>query len=444
MLVASLPAAIAQPQSSTSSNYVKVVCDFDDPRVQDQAARIANESWAMAAVVLNVKSDPPAEPCTLYLYESIAAYEAADKRLTGGKFRQNLAFTTRSKPEAHIVLQPPMAADVRKRIGIPELTARLITHETTHLCRNTHFPNRADHPRWFVDGVAYSVEIGMYGGAGHLKDERISPLDQELVVALKRLSGADRLPSVDAIFNDRPGDLSNGDVYAANQLAFGYFAFRANDSGWLGRVVSEARRLAGGSDYKKSLHDAAMKALPESVEEADKEFRKWIADAKPLWRQLYRSLEFGRNDWKQIAFSGKNAIAWRIARLKTPLQISGSVEILAGEKKQMNVLLGRADDDFYSVALVAGYGVTVFHYTAQGNTWTQLATRELANVKVDSPVKFVVRAKSSRLVVKIGGEEVFDLELPQPLKTMQWGVGAQSGSAGIWTGVKAAAIKQKK
>ena len=110
-----------------------------------------------------------------------------------------------------------------------------------------------------------------------------------------------------------------------------------------------------------------------------------MKSSQPKWRETYRSLETKGKTWTQIAFAEKNAIAWRTRRIgRSTYRITGSVEILPNDRRQMNLLLGKDGGGFISVAFVAGYGINVFRYDSRKGHWTELAKAKVPSIGVGS------------------------------------------------------------
>ncbi len=157
----------------------------------------------------------------------------------------------------------------------------------------------------------------------------------------------------------------------------------------------------------------------------------------PEWDQGIRSLEPAGKDWIQIAFPDTNAIAWRTSSSKgSDYAISGEVEIWPGPRRQMNVLLARAEDGYFSVALVADYGVTVFRYHSKEDRWEQLGDARASGLDTGKKTPFRVDVRGGRLEVTVGAKRALVVPLGSRATKGPWGLGAQAGSAGRWSAVR--------
>jgi hypothetical protein len=191
--------------------------------------------------------------------------------------------------------------------------------------------------------------------------------------------------------------------------------------------------------YAEQLRSHALEtARIQGIDQPDAHFRGWILAQPSPWDEAIRSLAVSADQpgrWTQIAFPNSNAVAWTTAAQPADrYTLRGTVRILPGERRQMNILLARSADGFVSVALTAGWGVTLFHYASSENRWTRLAAQETV-IDAGVPVAFSVHAADGRVRLEIDGEPVIDASSPVSLAGA-WGVGAQSGSAGVWQGVE--------
>ena len=107
-----------------------------------------------AAGLLAVSDKPPDKPRDIHLYRTAEDYETAEAKVTGGKFKNNQAFSHWETQTAYIAIQPGCSEDVLTRVGLPAMTRRLIVHEATHLVRYATMPNFRSHPDWLADGAA--------------------------------------------------------------------------------------------------------------------------------------------------------------------------------------------------------------------------------------------------------------------------------------------------
>lgn len=420
----------SKASSHAIGKHVEIVCDFDDQALCDAALAISEAGWAETVRLFSMADTVPEKPVTFHLYATVKAYEKAEKKLTKGKFRENLAFSAHKDLSSHLVVQPPMSAAVRKKVGLTEMTRRLVAHEASHLCRYVCLPNHEDHPRWLADGVAWMVEqkvaVKQEGGK-----PQSSPYADKLVLTAQRLLKDGKYPAIADVLKDNFGEAEGFDIYAVTHLTFEFLASRG-DGAWLKTTLGSARSMGGGGHYAERLRDVAMETLGSAAAGVDAALRAHLLSLKPEWDQVIRSLDVDGEDWTQVAFPDRNAIAWRKQSLTNDNVFRGTLSFLSTKPAQMNLLLGRSDDGFYSIAFVQGFGYTLFRYHAKSNEWEKLASVEVDALKKRKAVKFRVDAFASKINVYVLDHMHSSTKLPEPLAKGEWGVGAQAGSAGRW------------
>ena len=144
------------------------------------------------------------------------------------------------------------------------------------------------------------------------------------------------------------------------------------------------------------------------------------------------------------AFANSNAITFSSQTVSGgAFHAKGEVQIFPGQAKQMNFLFARTAGGFYSLAITAGQGFTLFDHRFDGNVWRVLERGKHDGVRPDVFVPFSLAGKGRQLELELAGES-WQLTLPRPLPDeIGWGVGAQSGgpgarfgSSGVWRGVR--------
>ncbi|MEM9803062.1 MAG: hypothetical protein AAGA20_22260, partial [Planctomycetota bacterium] len=267
-------------------------------------------------------------------------------------------------------------------------------------------------------------------------------VDPESATTVFRVQELDEPPSAEAALSTPLESLPFYQGYAARELWFQFLM--AEEPRRTREIIDEIRSRGGSNEEKftKATFDGAKKAFGSRFKGLDKRFGKWLGEREPAWQQVYRSLERRDEDgevvWLQAAFDTSNAIAWRTEPVDSKrFKVSGELEILPGQRQQMNLLLGRGDRGFVSIALVGGFGVTVFDYVSASNDWNQLANVEVDGVQVGQPFSFEVEVKGSALTIRIDGEEVVEIDDAKHDLRGPWGLGAQSSSAGVWRKLRA-------
>jgi hypothetical protein len=233
---------------------------------------------------------------------------------------------------------------------------------------------------------------------------------------------------VSAILAERIDELDLDDRYAVRAMFFRFLASGAH-AARLPKIASAVRAAGAGPDHGKKVAAAVTRTVGGGLQAA---FDRFVADARPAWSEVFRSLWTEGPTWRQAAFAEKNALAWRCDPVPGGLVASGGLQILPGGRQQMNFLFGRSDRGFYSVAFVADRGFTVFDYAARGEEWQQLGAGNAPQLRLGVRSRFAVEAAARKLTIRVDDQH-WAFELPRPLPDeVFWGVGAQSGSAGIW------------
>lgn len=445
-----LLAGLAPPPSASSSTrdlplvregeHFRLHCHFDSGRAADEALASV-EALFPAAVELYGPEER--ELRDVHLYRDAESYRAVDEKLTRGAFAKNLAFAHFDTRSAHVALQPELGDAALERFGLPQITRELLAHEAAHVLRYDSFPNYRGHPRWFVDGAADWLDGRALEALGV---DTSSAVDPEASTTLRRLQEMEERPTAKDALSTPLEDLPFYEGYAAREL---WFRFLMEEEPKRTRaVIAEIRRQGGTNreSFTGQTYERVKKEFGSRLKALDKRFKKWVEAEEPAWQQVYRSLERrdedGETVWVQMAFDSVNAIAWRTEPAdKKRYAIRGELEIVPGPMQQMNLLLGRGDRGFVSVAFVAGFGVTVFDYVSEGSAWNQLASVESAAVRTGEPFAFEARVKGRALTIRIGGEDVVTIDDTKHDLRGPWGLGAQTSSVGAWRRLEAPGLE---
>ena len=433
-LIFAAASAASAEEKTYPGKHVNVVCDFDDPAVGKAALAAAEAAWDKAAELMGVKSPPLKERRKLYIYETITGYEDAERERTNGVFAKNLAFSCHNPRESHVVLQPVMNEAVRKRVGLPEMTRRLIVHEIAHLCRYEYSENRKVHPRWYSDGLAWAVEAVLVDGPAKTEISANPPYIGGCIAYGKKLLERGQLPDLEAVFTDHFGKLDDSQRYTVTYLVTGFM--NQESPGWLAKFAKEDGGRKPGDDYADHMGGFALKLLGGDTDKANAKFKKFITGLKWDWHERFRSLEQHPKGWLQLAFADANALAWKSPQVLPPFVIEGKAEFLPSEVQQMNVLLEGNDDGYLSVAMTAGSGVKLFRYDQRKNEWTTHGETQVDAIKAGKPFAFKVRCEKLKIIVEIEGKKVLEVTRESPMLRGLWGVGMQAGGGGIWHDVK--------
>ncbi len=411
----------------------------------EAALAVVERAWPLATRLLGGDPKAPATPLTVNLYRTIAGYEAADQELTQGKFRRNLAMADHTTRSAHVALQPPCSDETLRAVGLPPLTLALLAWEATHAVRFHHCANFASHPMWLVDGLASFVSRAASTAVLDCTADEF-PFWSEDPTLARRLHETKRLPPLSAVLGDRVDDLAFGDRYAVRALAFSYLADGARGDK-LNTLLKQVGQLGGGAAHAAELERLAKSAFGDQ----DKSFERHVAALLPAWEEVNRSLAPMGKEWVQIAFPGRNAVAWRREPIKGGIAASGAVRILPADGRQLNFLFGRTEDGFFSLALVADVGFTLFDFRSKEDRWERFGSEEFPALRLGYKSTFALEAAGTTLKLRLDDRE-WRVPLPRPFPAeSRWGLGAQAatqgeqatGSAGIWSALEVKAAKRR-
>jgi len=327
-----------------------------------------------------------------------------------------------------------MSEAVRKRVGLPEMTRRLIVHEIAHLCRYEYSENRKVHPRWYADGLAWAVEADLVDEPAKIEASANPPFIGAYVSLGKEMLKRGDIPDLEAVFTDHFGKLSEFHRYTVTYLLARFM--NQESPGWLAKFAKEDRGRKPDDDYADHMGGFALKLLGGDTDKANAKFKKFITGLKWDWHERFRSLEQHPKGWLQLAFADANALAWKSPPVLPPFVIEGKAEFLPSEVQQMNVLLEGNDDGYLSVAMTAGSGVKLFRYDQRKNEWTTHGETQVDAIKAGKPFAFKVRCEKLKIIVEIEGKKVLEATRESPMLRGLWGLGMQAGGAGIWHDVK--------
>jgi hypothetical protein len=423
----------------TIAGPIEVVCDEFGFGQCEEMRSLVEAVESKASEIFSHDFSDDEDGALIELHLQLQDYYNADERLNSGRFRKNWSFANSSEMQAHIALQPPVPTELLEAAGIPVQTKLMIGQCATHLLRYRAFPNHCSHPKWFTQGMAVYVtqeaarSIGMLGSS---EDEPYT--STHIVNVLETLEEHTKI-GIETILNEEDiKDVSTGREYAMR----GLMMFWLEDLGVLQDVINEARRLGGGDQYEKNLNKAVVKAIAEAgVEDGDSAFRDWLGGFSPKWHEQYRSLQTSGEVWMQGAFSRNNSVAWNSQELgERDWEMTGSFQIFDSEKTQMNILLGKSDAGYISIALGPEFGVTVFYrkYSDDGkkSSWIRLIHKDIKSIELNEWSDFKVSKRRDRMLIRINKDRAIRVELGDYEVSGPWGLGVQNKSAGLWRDVE--------
>ncbi len=418
-------------------DHFELVCHFDNAAVADRALEALEAVWPRAAEIydlsgLDGEGGEPVARLKVHLYRDAAAYEQAEAKLTQEEFKRNLAFAHFDSRSAHVALQPPLSDEALKAVGVPSQTLRLLAHEGAHLVRFTNTNNFRSHPGWLADGAAYWIAEKVMQDLQLLESIEADPHFSSKLVRAQQVAEQGKLPSLEEILLDETDALSFYERYDVRWLFF-RFMIEGKHGQNFKQVLARARSLGGGAGFTQRLFDDGLEILGKTkLQSAERDFRKYGEAFEPEWDEVYRSLWSSDGLWVQAAFD-KNAIAWRREPSgRKSYSISGELTLLPGEGRQMNLLVGKSEEGFFSLAFVEGGSVTLFEYLSGPDQWHQRGFADCNDLQFSKSVAFEVKVSKKRVRLLVNGAELVSGEAETLDLDGPWGLGAQSESAGIW------------
>ncbi|MBK8098338.1 MAG: hypothetical protein IPK26_14605 [Planctomycetes bacterium] len=369
-------------------------------------------------------------PCELHLWRHVADYEAAEQKLTGGKFRRNLAFTTWEAPQSHVVLQPVVPGAIVAATGLPQLTRRLLLHEVGHQLVYRALPNYRFHPFWLGEGAATWLEDEALRAGKAVGTALAEPHDARELGRVQALIVAGKLPTLrEMVAGKALDEIDWHDAYAATAVSFRWLYERRSRA-----IVDTLRKIGampGNARLPERIADELRQAFgAEEWQKLDAAFVAWAQPQRPEWDEVFRMLDTHARPWVQIAFPDTNAIAWRSAAAPG-CGVRTVVELLGEAGAQANLLLDRQAAGFVSVALRAGGGVTVLRYRKGEDPWPSFGHAE---VEVVAGRRYELRATvvDGQLRIDLDGKTVVATTVDGHAFTGPWGIGVQAGAAALW------------
>jgi len=438
LLLVTIPAGASPPDRTVrAGKLAKVICHFEGERCADAALGVAEAAVRTTLELLGFKAADLKHPVEIHLYRTSAAYREAEARLTGGKFATNNAFSSHAERNAHVALVPDCDDAVLARLGPSRIALRQVAHEAAHLTVFAVVRSFKDHPDWLAEGIATFVEEQALKANGLTAGVMKEPFSSTRMVRARKLRLAGKLPDPAAIFAGDADSLATGDRYSVYWLFFRYLLTSPHEKKTR-QLLKSARTLGGGSTYAKRLSERATRIWGrKGLTSLGEDFAQYLAHLEPEWEEVYRSLTVDDGILTQRAYASSNAIAWRTTPVrKRTCTIEGTAEILDTGSPQLNLLLGRSDAGFVTVAFRRGFGVTVLGYDSKRSAWSNLANAKHDKVRSGGPFAFEVRIKGAKVEIRIDGKTVLSADIGKRDLTGPWGLGVQAGGAGVWKNVR--------
>ena len=431
----------------------EVTCRFGDDRAGELALAAAEAAWPLASALFGVAA-PPERPYPIQLFGNSEDYREVERVLTGGRFRNNLAFTSWETRKTYIAVQPECSDAMLERIGLPALTRRLLLHEATHLVCYHAMANYRAHPEWLAEGLANWVADEVMRANGWSRGREAEPITATDIHAVQAMLESGTLPSVERIFADDLAAMFEGQRYAL-AWTFVDFLMRTRRAAFE-EVLRELAALPSADVASRLRPVLEDRLAPDGTAALDEEFHAFLRSLVPEWRVSARSLSSFGDDWLQLAFRRTDAAAWlagadpRTIDLRgiedgESFAISGELELVAGERKPCaRVLLaqraseGGRQENYAYVEFEAGYGIRLrqAQIVRTGRGWNfgvlELGADGVEGVAVGVTCAFRIVVEDGRIRVFLGEELALDQPFEAETLTGTLGLGASAGTAVLW------------
>jgi hypothetical protein len=309
---------------------------------------------------------PPKQRFSIFLYETEEEYDAVEAKLTGGRFKRNMAFTYAKNAEVHMFMQPRPHRRVTD--DGPGMLEAIAMHELSHALQYVTVPNYAAQPDWLGEGLAYVYSERADSGADGGALETLPYYAQFWFDVDDALEDGAFVP-LDRLVSPSFGDTSR---YSDQQIWYGE-AFElvrymdAPDGGprrdKFRAFLKEVEGFAPGDDYAQRVSARfrdvfGVRTKSDQLASLAPLEREWVAAMKQKhpfrWHAIARDLR-ARADGSLVLESLPEASAYAVSSadvLGARGQMTATITIEDGPGKQADLIFAyHARDDFYKVAL---------------------------------------------------------------------------------------------
>ncbi len=420
------------PGPTVESTHYIVRLDFDDKAMAKKVSAVAESAWKhtqaftqMSDAILDPKLD-------VFVYEAVAGYQAAEKKLTKGRFAKSLFFTHHNTKACHCTLVPGGDRTLQSALGVSEHFLRQCAHEASHAAVYVLFSNYRSHPDWMAEGIATHIAERVSRERRWSADGLNSPFYGMRMINCQTLRRRGLLPEPRAIFQEELDHLSTNHRYSVWWSFFRFLVEKHPKA--LRKILKGARGLGGGTGYTMRLYDIVRKQFDdEALDALNRSYRDYVDAFEPVWSEPHRTLEVRGKRWTQMAYPKSNAIAWQRAQLPSSCAIKGRVTIPPSGNPQANVLVGGVEVGFYSIAFRVGSGVTVFERLIARNKWNR-AKHEKFAFAANKPIDFDIEIDGDKIHIGVNGKQRFGLTATRTLEG-RFGVGVQARGGATWENV---------
>lgn len=400
-----------------------------------RALSISEATHAHAEKIFGRSRKKRKESLKLHLFPSPVEFSQAIARLPDSVGASDLvSYASPKNATAYVATHPQASGAALKALVLTGPTARRVAHEAVRVYCYGNLANHTTLPVWLIEGAASTIAQTVLASQGMAMESlHEDPFTSSQIGVVLGLSKAGKLPPVGSVLAGRVSGLSPSEQDAVHAILFHYLLTEKHKSRFK-RVLKKANTMKPSPDLTKKLARYAGTTL--KVERVNDDFKNWLADDDPVWNEIVPSLSRHSDGWASTAYPNLNAVAWKVDAVgKKSWSMSGSFTIFDGPTSQLNLLLGHRDTGFFSIALDAGFGASLFSFDSQTSSWSEIAGREFSGIKKDKSHKFALSITGPTLTLSIDDEEVLSTSVDGADFSGAWGLGAQAGSAGLWQGL---------
>lgn len=440
MSLALLLPLLAAPQDNITLSegaHVHGLCWFRMVRagqsLSEELRDVGEGAWAEVAAWTGQPEGPLEAPFLVNLYAKRREYASAVEGTVAGASEGTVAWGHWESRQVHVKVQPVLDERKYDELGLPQGTLRRAAREVARLAILDAAGAHDLAPRWFTEGLsAWAAQRGMVAIERASDDLALCPLRSTAVVRVQGLARSGRLPLLQDVLLDDPGELTDPERRALHEVLFEHLA---QDDAW--RALGP--RLARGLRGEALLAELELDSLEAG-------FLAWLEGQRAPWRQELGELGLHAEGLQQLTLKGESARCWATTPPPPqPYTIQGEYLLYKNGEGvgQVNVMLGRLGEDYIMFTFNTRGGVVVFRYDSAMDAAGEPPFVEIQRRPLETPlpartwVPFSIHVNEEGQVSGVVGEhELIPFDTTGRAMDGAWGIGTFAGSIGIWRDVE--------
>jgi hypothetical protein len=423
----------------TEGAHVHGLCWFHMERageaLSEELRDVGEAAWSEVAAWTGAADEPLETPFVLNLYAKRKQFASAVEGTVAGASKNTTAWGHWESRQVHLKVQPILSERTYSELGLPPLSLRKAAREVAGLALTEASggdPSLAP-ARWFREGLAGWAAQRAMVSQERAVDGLGCPAWSTSFDVVQELQRGGRLPLLSEVLLDAPGELGLAERRALHEV---FFTYLASDEAWLAR----GPRLARGWKGEALLAEVDADGLEAG-------FLAWLATQAPIWHEDAPALAHHLEGLQQTPVKGGSSRCWAV---EPPPEGSYTVR---GEyflyrdsdaMGQVNVMLGRLEDDYLSVSFNTVVGVHAWRYSAARDADGEPPFIELTSKFMDpqlahrrwTPFAIHYDQDQERVTVEVGEERLRPLDTTGRDMHGAWGLGTFTGSIGVWRDVE--------